>query len=153
MANTYTQIYLQLVFSTLGRENIIPQKHKEELHKYASGIIENRNHKLLAINCMPDHVHILIGYKPAQPLPDLMRDIKAVTSGFINDKKWLPGKFRWQEGYGAFSYSHPQIGDVIKYINNQESHHKKISFKEEYLVFLNKYQVEYSEQFLFEFYE
>ena len=98
MANTYTQIYLQLVFSPLGRENIIPQKHKEELQKYTTGIIQNRKHKLLTINYMPDHVHIFIGYQPAQSLPELMRDIKAGTSGFINEKKWMPGRFQWQEG-------------------------------------------------------
>ena len=113
MANTYTQIYLQLVFSPQGHENVISPKHKEELQKYTTGIIQNRNHKLLTINFMPDHVHIFIGYSPSQPLPDLLRDIKANTSKFINEKKWLPGKFHWQEGYGAFSYGHSQINDVV----------------------------------------
>jgi len=129
MANTYTQIYLQLVFSPIRRENVIPQKNKEELNKYTTGIIQNRKHKLLALNFMPDHAHIFIGYQPSQPLPDLLRDIKANTSKFINEKKWLPGKFQWQEGYGAFSYSHSQINNVIQYINTQEEHHKKASFK------------------------
>jgi putative transposase len=96
MANTYTRIYLQLVFSPMGHENVIPVKHKEELHKYTTGIIQNRKHKLLAINYIPDHVHIVIGYQPSQPLPDLMRDIKANTSKFINENKWMPGKFQWQ---------------------------------------------------------
>ena len=131
MANTYTQIYLQLVFSPLGRENIIPHKHKEELQKYTTGIIQNRKHKLLTINYMPDHVHIFIGYQSAQSLPDLMRDIKAITSGFINEKKWMPRRFQWQEGYGAFSYSRSQIDSVIKNINNQEDHHRKVTFKDE----------------------
>jgi putative transposase len=125
MANTYTQIYLQLVFSPFGHENVIPLKHKEELNKYTTGIIQNRRHKLLAINFMPDHVHIFISYNPSQPLPDLMTDIKANTDKFINENKWIPGNFKWQKGYGAFSYSHPQIDDVVKYINNQEEHHKR----------------------------
>lgn len=150
MANTFTRIYLQLVFSPLGRENIIPAGHKEELQKFTTGIIQNRNHKLLAINYMSDHVHIFIGYKPSQPLPDLMRDIKAITSKFINEKKWLPGRFQWQNGYGAFSYGHSQISDVIKYINTQEIHHKKKSFKEEYLNFLEEFEIEYDSNYLFD---
>ncbi len=150
MANTYTQIYLHLVFSPMGRENVIPVKQKEELQKYTTGIIQNRKHKLLAINFMPDHVHIFIGYQPSQSLPDLLRDIKANTSRFINEKKWVPGKFRWQEGYGAFSYSHSQINDVIHYINTQEEHHKKASFKDEYLRLLEKFEVDYDPRYLFE---
>jgi putative transposase len=150
MANTYTRIYLHLVFSPKGRENIIPIKHKEELQKYTTGIIQNRKHKLLAINFMPDHTHIFIGYKPSQPLPDLLRDIKADTSKFINDRKWVPGRFRWQEGYGAFSYGHSQISDVVRYINTQEMHHKKATFKEEYLKLLEKFDVEFDPEYLFE---
>jgi putative transposase len=150
MANTYTRIYLQLVFSPMGHENVIPIKYKEELQKYTTGIIQNRKHKLLAINYMPDHVHIFIGYQPSQVLPDLLRDIKANTSKFINEKKWLPGKFRWQEGYGAFSYGHSQINDVIQYINTQEEHHKKASFRDEYLKLLEKFDVEYDPKYLFE---
>ena len=153
MANTYTQIYLQLVFSPLGRENIIPQKHKEELQKYTTGIIQNRKHKLLTINYMPDHVHIFIGYQPAQTLPELMRDIKADTSGFINEKKWMSGRFQWQEGYGAFSYSRSQIDSVIKYIDNQEGHHRKAKFKDECLRLLEKFDVLYDERYLFEWYD
>jgi REP element-mobilizing transposase RayT len=150
MANTYTQIYLHLVFSPMGRENLIPVKQKEELQKYTTGIIQNRKHKLLAINFMPDHVHIFIGYQPSQSLPDLLRDIKANTSRFINEKKWVPGKFRWQEGYGAFSYSHSQINDVLHYINTQEEHHKKASFKDEYLRLLEKFEVDYDPRYMFE---
>jgi putative transposase len=150
MANTYTQIYLQFVFSPQGRENILHSRYKEELQKYTTGIIQNRKHKLLAINFMPDHVHILIGYHLLQPVPDLLRDIKSNTSHFINKKKWMPGKFSWQEGYGAFSYSRLQIDDVIKYINDQEEHHKKSTFKEEYLKLLQKFEVTYDEKFLFE---
>jgi putative transposase len=150
MANVYTQIYLQLVFSPMGHENVIPQKHKEELQKYTTGIIQNRKHKLLAINFMSDHVHIFIGYNPSQPLPDLVRDTKANSSKFINERKWMPGRFQWQEGYGAFSYSRSQIDDVIKYINSQEEHHKKASFKEEYLKLLEKYEVDYDSRYLFD---
>jgi putative transposase len=150
MANAYTKIYLQLVFSPMGHENVIPVKHHEELQKYTTGFVQNKKHKLLKIKYMADHVHILIGYQPSQPLPDLVRDIKANTSRFINEKKWLPGKFRWQEGYGAFSYSHSQINDVIQYINTQEEHHKKASFKDEYLKLLEKYDVEYDSEFLFD---
>jgi putative transposase len=150
MANTYTQIYLQLVFSPKGRENVISPKHKEELQKYTTGIIQNRKHKLLAINYMPDHIHIFIGYSPSQPLPDLLRDIKANTSKFINENKWLSGRFQWQEGYGAFSYGHSQINDVVQYINTQEDHHKKASFKDEYLKLLEKFDVDYVPEYLFE---
>lgn len=150
MANTYTKIYLQLVFSPSGRENVIPVKHKEELQMYTTGIIQNREHKMLAINYMPDHVHIFIGYRPSQPLPYLLRDIKANTSKFINDRKWMPGRFKWQEGYGAFSYGHSQINDVVQYINSQEMHHKKATFKEEYFKLLEKFDIEYDPEYLFE---
>ena len=153
MANTYTKIYLQIVFSPHGRENFIPQKHKEEIQKYTTGIIQNRKHKLLAINFMSDHVHILIGYNITQSIPDLLRDIKADSSKFINDKNWLTGHFKWQDGYGAFSYSRPQINDIINYISNQEAHHKKKSFKEEYIGFLKDFEIEFNEKYLFEWYE
>jgi len=149
MANTYSQIYLQIIFSPVGRDNLIPKKHKEELHKYTTGIINNRNHKLLAVNFMPDYVHIFIGYNPSQPLPDLVRDIKSNTSKLINSRKWMPGKFQWQEGYGAFSYSRSHIDKVIRYINNQEQHHKKTSFKDEYLEMLKAFEVEFDVKYLF----
>lgn len=111
----------------------------------------SRKHKLLAINFMYDHVHIFIGYNPVQPLPDLLRDLKANTSKFINEKKWLRGKFQWQTGYGRSSYSHSQIDDVVRYINNQKMHHKTSSFKEEYLKLLDKYKVGYDTKYLFNF--
>jgi putative transposase len=150
MANAYTQIYLHLVFSPMRHENVIPQKHKEELQKYTTGIIQTRKHKLLAINFMSDHIHILIGYNPSQPIPDLVRDIKAISSKFINENKWMPGRYQWQEGYGAFSYSRSQIDDVINYINSQEEHHKKMSFKDEYLKLLDRFEVDYDPKYLFE---
>jgi len=153
MPNTYTQIYIQIVFTVKGKLNLIKENNREELQKYITGIVENRNTKLIAIYCMPDHVHILIGFKPTTMLSDLVRDIKAGSSKFINDKKWIIGKFNWQEGFGAFSYSHSQLDNVIGYINNQEEHHKKKTFKEEYLEFLEKFNVVYDNKYLFEWIE
>ena len=131
MANTFTQLYIQLVFAVQDRANLIPKNHKEELHRYITGIVQDRNHKMLAINCMPGHTHIFIGLKPTQSISDLMRDIKTNSSTFISNKKFVKGKFNWQQGYGAFSYSHSHIDAVVKYILNQEEHHKKKTFKEE----------------------
>jgi len=136
MANTYSQIYIQIVFAVQGRQNLIPIQHREELHKYITGIVRNRDQKMLSIFCMPDHTHLLVGLRPSMAISDLVRDVKADSSGFINDKKWLRGKFNWQEGFGAFSYSRSQIDRVIKYILNQEKHHKKRTFREEYIDFL-----------------
>ncbi len=119
MANTYTQIYIQVVFAVQGRYNLISKKHKEELHKYITGIIRNKKQKLIAINCMPDHIHIFIGMKPNIALSDLVRDVKNNSSTFINKKNWVRGKFNWQKGFGAFSYGRSQIDAVVKYIQNQ----------------------------------
>ncbi len=149
MANTYTQIYIQVVFAVQGRLNLIKKDNKEELHKYITGIIRNKKQKLIAINSMPDHSHIFIGMKPNTALSDLVRDIKNNSSTFINEKKWVKGKFNWQEGFGAFSYSHSQIDAVVKYIQNQEDHHAKKTFKEEYLELLRKFHVEFDEKYLF----
>jgi len=153
MPNTYSQIYIQMVFAVKGRENLISKNHREELHKYITGIVQNRDQKMLSIFCMPDHAHILVGLKPSISISDLMRDIKTGSSNFINDNKWMKGKFNWQEGFGAFSYSRSQIDAVIKYILSQEEHHKKKTFKEEYLGFLKKFEVEYDERYLFEWIE
>jgi len=153
MANTYTQIYIHIVFAVQGRQNLIPKSHKEELHKYITGIVRNKGQKLIAINSMPDHTHTFIGMKPAIALSDLVRDIKNNSSGFINNKKWIRGKFNWQKGFGAFSYGHSQIDAVVKYILNQEQHHAKKSFREEYLDMLKMFQVEYDEKYLFEWFE
>lgn len=150
MANTYTQIYIQVVFAVQHRQNLINKDKKEELHKYITGIIRNKNQKLFAINSMPDHVHIFIGVKPSMALSDLVRDIKNNSSTFINEKKWVMGKFNWQKGFGAFSYRHSQIDTVVKYIQNQESHHAKKTFKEEYLEILKKFNVEYDDKYLFD---
>jgi REP element-mobilizing transposase RayT len=153
MANTYTQIYIHVVFAVQGRQNLIKKENKEELHKYIAGIIRNKKQKLIAINSMPDHVHIFIGLKPNMALSDLVRDIKNNSSGFVNDKKWIKGKFNWQEGFGAFSHAHSQIDAVVKYIQNQEKHHAKKTFKEEYLEILKKFAVEYDEKYLFKWIE
>ncbi len=153
MPNTYTQLYIQIVFAVKGRPNLIPKQHREELHKFISGIVQKRKQKLLSIFCMPDHTHILVGLTPDISISDLARDIKAGSSKFINDNNWFQGKFNWQEGFGAFSYSRSQIDTVIKYILNQEEHHKKKTFKEEYLDFLKKFEIEYDEKYLFEWIE
>ena len=153
MPNTYTQLYVQIVFTVKGRANLISSANREELHKYITGIVSNRNQKMIAIYVMPDHAHILVGLKPSISISDLVRDVKAGSSKFINDSKWIRGKFNWQEGFGAFSYSKSHLDDVIKYILNQEEHHKKQSFKEEYLDFLKKFDIEYDSNYLFEWIE
>ncbi len=150
MANTYSQLYIQIVFAVKGRQNLIAEKNREELHKYITGIVQKRKNKMLSVFCMPDHTHLLVGLNPANSIADLVRDIKAGSSNFINDKKWIAGKFNWQEGYGAFSYSRSHLDSVIKYILNQEQHHKKLSFKEEYISFLKKFEIDYDEKYLFE---
>lgn len=138
-----------MVFTPKGHENVIPQSHKEELHKYTTGIIQNRKHKLLAINFMRDHVHIFFGYHLSQPIPDLVRDIKAFSSKFINEQGWMPGKFQWQEGYGMFSISHSHIDRVVRYIHSQEAHHESRTFREEYLGFLEENEIKYDPEYLF----
>ena len=151
MANTYSQIYIQTVFAVDGRLSLIRPDFKEELYKYITGIVRNKKQKLIAINGMSDHVHILIGLKPAMALADLVRDIKADSSDFINRKKWIRGRFCWQEGYGAFSYGHSQLDTVIRYIQNQEQHHRRRSFKDEYLAWLKKFEVPFEEKYIFQF--
>lgn len=135
MANTYSQLYIQIVFAVKGRQNLIAHQWKDELYKYITGIISNEGQKLIAINGMPDHIHILIGLKPNKSISDLVRDIKANSSRFINEKRWIKGKFEWQTGFGAFSYSHSHLDKIVQYIKNQERHHVKKSFKEEYVAF------------------
>lgn len=153
MANTFTQLYVQFVFAVKKREALIPKVHKNEIHKYITGIISKREQKLLAINSMPDHIHIFIGFKPTLKISDLVRDIKTASSKFIREKKFIPYSFNWQEGYGAFTYAHSQVDAVCKYVLNQEEHHRTKTFKEEYLEFLKKFEVEYDEQYLFDFLE
>ena len=153
MSNTYSQLYIQIIFTVKGRQNLIPSQKREELHKYITGIIKKRNQKLLSVFAMPDHIHLLVGIKPDIRISDLVRDIKSGTSKYISENNWVKGKFSWQSGYGAFSYSKSQIDNIIKYISNQEQHHKKRTFKEEYLDFLKKFGIDYDEQYLFEWIE
>ena len=153
MANTHTQLYVQIVFAVQGRQNLIKKEHREELHRFITGIVQNRNQKMLSIFCMPDHLHALVGLQPNIMISDLVRDVKTGSTNFINDSWGLKHKFHWQEGFGAFSYSRSQIDTVIKYILNQEVHHKRMTFKEEYIGFLKKFEIEYNEQYLFNWIE
>jgi len=153
MPGTFSQIYIQIVFSVKGRENLINDKWNKELHKYIAGIIKGKKQKPIIVNGMPDHIHAFIGLRPSMAISDLVRDVKNNSSNFINDHKFVKGKFAWQEGYGAFSYSQSHIGQVYNYILNQESHHKKKTFKEEYMEFLKKFDVPFDEKYLFEWYD
>jgi putative transposase len=152
MANVYYQTSMQLVFAVKYRESLIHDNFRDTLHKYIGGILKNQKHKPLAINSMPDHIHIFFGMHPCD-IPALVRDIKSDSSGFINEKKLSKHKFYWQEGYGLFSYTLSHRPDVIQYINNQQSHHKKKTFKEEYLNILKKLEIEYNDNYLFDFFE
>jgi len=151
MANTYTQLLVQIVFAVKGRQNLISENHREQIEKYICGIIKHKQSKPLAIYCNPDHCHVLIGLHPSQSLSDLTRNIKANASKYINDNKWIPGKFEWQEGYGAFTYSRSQLNAVVNYILNQQEHHRKKTYREEYMEFLQKFEIEYDEKYLFQF--
>jgi REP element-mobilizing transposase RayT len=131
--------------------SLIKPEFKEDLHKYITGIITNQGQKLISINGMPNHLHILIGLRPSMALADLVRDIKADSSTYISKNRWVRGKFSWQEGYGAFSYGHSQLDTIIRYIQNQEKHHRRRSFKEEYLAWLKKYEIPFEEKYVFEF--
>jgi len=153
MPGTFSQIYIQIVFAVRGRENLIGNNWKSELHKYIAGIIKGKDQKPIIVNGMPDHIHAFIGLRPKMSIADLTRDMKNNSSNFINSHGFVKGKFAWQEGYGSFSYSHSQIGNVYNYILHQEKHHKKMSFKEEYIGFLKKFAVEYNEKYLFDWYE
>ena len=153
MANTYTQIYIQVVFAVQGRQCLIEPDHKEEIYKYITGIVTNHGQKMLQINGMADPVHLLIGMKPNIALSDLVRDVKAGSSKFINEKRWIKGRFNWQEGFGAFSYGHSQLDQVIQYISGQEKHHQHNSFKNEYLTLLRKFDIAFEDKYVFDFIE
>lgn len=149
MANSFSQIYIQIVFAVEHRNAMISSEWEAELHKYITGIVQNKGQKMLAINGMHDHIHIFIGMKPSCCLSDLVREIKKSSHDFIKDKKFSKNNFNWQEGFGAFSYSHSAIDSVISYVMNQKEHHKKQNFREEFIELLNKFQIEYSEEYLF----
>lgn len=149
MSNTYTQIHIQAVFAVQNRFSLISQEWKNRLYMYITSIIQKNGHKLIAINGTADHVHILFGMRPTQSLSELMKEVKGCSSKWINDERLVNGKFSWQEGYGAFSYGKSQIPMVINYINNQEEHHKKTTFLDEYKKFLELYGIQYDEQYIF----
>lgn len=153
MANTFTQIYVHIVFSVKGRQNLIQKSWKDELHKYICGIVNGKKQKVYAIGGVADHIHMLISINPNIAISDLVRDIKANSSKWINEKRYVIGKFQWQEGFGAFSYAQSQIDTVIAYINNQEQRHKKKTFKDEYIELLQKFDIAYDEKYLFEWTE
>jgi REP element-mobilizing transposase RayT len=150
MANTYSQLYVHLVFAVKGRQSLIHSEWKEVLYKYIAGIIRNQKEKLMMINGMADHVHLLIGIKPDKSISDLVRDIKSHSSKFINEQGFVQGRFEWQEGFGAFSVSQSQVPKLIGYIQNQETHHKKRSFHAEYMRFLKAYEIDFKPEYLFE---
>jgi len=150
MANTYTQLYIQLVFAVKGRQNLVSEKFRVNLEKYICGIIKNEKSKPLAIYCNPDHTHILIGLHPSVSISDITKKIKANSSKWINEKGFINGSFRWQEGFGAFSYSKSQMDSIVKYILNQPKHHKKSTFKEEYIKLLHEFEIDYKDVYLFD---
>jgi REP element-mobilizing transposase RayT len=150
VAGTYSQIYIQIVFAVKGRENLINKAWKDDLNKYIAGIIKGKGQKPIIVNGVADHIHAFVGLKPSMAISDLVRDIKNNSSNFINEHKWLRSKFSWQDGYGAFSYSHSQIDQVYNYILHQEEHHNKKSFREEYIDLLQKCAVPHDERYLFE---
>jgi len=153
MANTYSQSYFHLVFAVKNRNALIIKSWKDELEKYITGIIQNHAHKLLAIGAMPDHIHIFIGYNLNHLIPKLVEEVKTSSSAWIKEKQLSKFKFDWQKGYGAFTYSHSQIDDVAKYVINQEEHHRRKSFKEEYLEMLRKFEVEFKSEYVFHFFD
>jgi putative transposase len=153
MANTYTQVYIQLVFAVEGRQSLIAGDHKEELYKYITGAFRNKKQTIIAINGMPDHIHILFGQTPTTALSDLVKEVKVASSDLVNEKKWVRGKFNWQEGFGGFSYSRSDLDRVAAYVRNQEKHHASRSFREEYLKLLELFEVEYNPKYVFKWLE
>ncbi len=150
---TFTQLYVHLVFAPKYRERLLIKQIRPEVFSYISGIITNRKHKSIIINGMEDHMHILLGLNPDDKISDLVASLKRESSSFINSKNWFRGKFHWQDGYGAFSYGRSQLDKIYKYIMNQELHHKKRTFREEYLELLKKFEIKFDEKYLFEFFE
>lgn len=153
MPGTFSQMYIQVVFAVKGRNSLINPSWEERLYKYITGIVQNNDQKMLAINGMPHHIHFLIGMRPSICLSDLVREVKKSSNEFIKENKFCPFQFNWQEGYGAFSYGHSQLDSVIQYINNQKEHHQKLTFKDEYISFLKKFNIEHDEKYLFDWVE
>jgi REP element-mobilizing transposase RayT len=153
MANTYTQLYVQFVFTVKGRKNMIDEQFREELEKVICGIISNHKSKTYAVYCNPDHTHVFVGIHPVISPSKLMEQVKSGSSKWLNDKRYLSEKFHWQEGFGAFTYSRSHIDTVVKYILNQPKHHKKAVFREEYISFLVKFGIDFDSKYLFEWYD
>ncbi len=153
MANTYTQMYVHLVFAPKNREALIGKAWKNDMEKYITGIVQNHKHKMLAIGSMPDHIHLFIGYNVNHLIPDLVEEVKTSSNAWIKQNKLSKFRFEWQKGYGAFSHSRSQLDTVVKYVLNQEMHHKKKSFKEEYLEILRKNDVDFKNEYVFDFFE
>jgi putative transposase len=149
MANTYMQIYIHIVFAVEDRQSLIKPEHNDELQKYITGIVSGQKQKLIAINNMPDHLHLLVGIKPDIALSNLVRDVKVGSSKFVNERRWVIGRFSWQEGFGAFSHSRSQLGAVIRYIENPKKHHAKKSFREEYVALMEKFGAKYDRRYIF----
>lgn len=153
MPNTYTQMYAHIIFSPKGRQNLILPSFEERLYKYLTGIVQKKGQKLIAVNGMPDHIHLFVGFQPSVSISDLVKDVKAYSSKFVNDEHFLPNHFAWQSGFGCFTHSHAQIDVVAQYIMHQKEHHRKKSFREEYLSILKKYSVSFDMKYVFEFYD
>jgi putative transposase len=152
MPNTFSQIYIQYVFAVKGRENLLQKPWREDVFKYISGIITNKGQKSIIVNGVSDHVHIFVGLKPSMSISDLIRDVKNNSTNFINEQKFIKGRFAWQESFAAFSYSHSHVDNVYKYIENQEEHHRVKTFREEYIELLEKFELPFEDRYLFEFY-
>jgi len=151
--SVYSQICLQIVFAVYGRSNFLFEGVDEEVYRYMSGIVTGNKQKSLGVNGMPDHVHLVIGLEPSMRISDLVREIKSESSKFINKKNWLSTKFRWQEGYGVFSYSRSQVGAVVEYVKNQKLHHRRRPFREEYMELLKRFDISFDPAYTFEFYD
>ena len=148
MANTFYQVTMQVIFAVRFREALIENTFRDSLHKYITEIVKNNDQKLLCINSMPDHMHILMGIAPSVKVSDLVRDIKSSSAGFINDNQLSRRRFYWQNGYGVFSYSMSHRKNVIAYIENQQRHHRRMTFREEYIRFLEAFNVQYKTKYL-----
>ena len=153
MSDTYTQLYVQLVFAVKGRHSFINPSWEQELYKYITAVVQNDRHKMLAVNGMPDHIHIFVGLNPAISISDLVKDIKRASNNWINDQGFVQGKFQWQSGYGAFSYAKSQVDTVYQYIQNQKAHHSKQAFQAEYKGLLKLFEIAFRDEYLFEFYD
>jgi REP element-mobilizing transposase RayT len=149
MADTYTQIYIQFVFAVQNRTSLIHPEWEDELYKYITGIVQNKSHKMIAINGMPDHLHMLVGFRPVDHISEFIKVVKGESSKWISEKGFVNRRFNWQEGYGAFSYSSSQIDRVYHYVMNQKKHHQTRTFLEEYRAFLKKFDVDYNERYIF----